>query len=291
MIDTNLIHEAIDKFILTNPTEEYHVKIEKDDRQRPYLGLSGLGGDYSKTHCLKATWLNWRHCTKPKFPGRVLRLFRDGDRAEYEFVFLLRGIGFEIFEIDETTGKQFSVNDYSGHLRGNLDAVAIVPDEFWLEGYEPHPILLEFKTANDRKFNECVKRGVEAWNPRYFSQMQGYQGYMNLKGGLFCVKNKNDSNLHFENVLSSERKFRKLVELGGDIISAQEPPDKIRGASPSFFICKFCEGYDICHKNASSQKLCRTCKFAVPVENAGWKCEKGREFGAVCEQWKDIAKV
>lgn len=283
MLNIPAIHAAIDAFILTNPTESYQVHIQKDDRQRPYLGASWLGEE-----CFKKVFLAWRHCFKPVFPPRIHRLFRDGDRAEYEFVWLLRGIGFTIYERDEDD-KQFSVSDYDGHFRGNLDAVAEVPAEFWLEGYEPHPILLEFKTANDKKFNECRKQGLEKWHPKYFGQMQLYQGYMDLQGGLFCIKNKNDSDLFFENVSSQKRKFKRLVAKAGDTISATSPPDGI-SKNPSWYECKFCEGWGLCFDNKPSQKICRTCKFAEPAENKSWVCTRGNEYGTVCSHYKDIAK-
>lgn len=282
MLDVQKIHEAIDAYILTNPTEHYTVHIEKDDRQRPYLGLSGIGEP-----CMKKLWLQWRHCIKPKFPSRMLRLFRRGDLAEYTFVWMLRGIGFTIRELD-SNGKQFRVSDYEDHCRGNLDGIGEAPEEFWIG--EPHEFLTEFKTANDKKYNECVKLGVEKWNAKYFSQMQTYCGYKGLKGALFCVVNKNTDDLYFEYVPFSKRHFSRMVDRAADIIGAQEPPEKIAGASASWFECKWCDGYGICFGKESSQKLCRTCKYAEPDSNASWTCTKGREFGIVCDKYVDIAR-
>jgi site-specific DNA-methyltransferase (adenine-specific) len=239
MLNIPLIHEAINDFILTNPTEDYHVHIEKDDKQRPYLGLSGLGGDYTKEHCLKATWMNWRHCVKPTFPSQTLRLFRDGDRFEYEIVWLLRGIGFEVWDVD-SEGKQFSVKDYENHVKGNSDGVATAPAHFWLDGYEPQPFLLEFKTGNDANFKKVEKEGVAAKYPRYYDQMISYQGYLKLNLGLFVIKNKNNSALYFENVLSKPSRFRQLVELAGDVISGARVRvfGSVAGASFMEFVTK-----------------------------------------------------
>lgn len=290
MLDIQKIHEAIDAFIESNPTESYSVHIEKDDRQRPYLGLSGLG-----EKCVRKVWYQWRHCIKPSFPPRMKRLFRRGDREEFVFVWMLRGIGCTVYEVDER-GKQFSVKDFSNHLSGHLDAVIIFPAEFWLEGFTPVPLLGEFKTANDAKYNECVKLGVEKWNSKYFTQMQGYCGYKKLTGAVFFAVNKNDDKLYIEYVPAKKSKFRLLVEKAGDIISAQAPPERVPFASPSLWDfktkegCKYCDALDICFKQASSPKMCRTCKFASPAENATWICEKGNEYGIACEQWEDIAK-
>lgn len=290
MLDIARIHQAIDAWILTNPPEEYHVKIHKDDKQRPYLGLSGIGHE-----CWKYVWLQWRHCIKPVFPSRIHRLFRRGDLEEYRLVWLLRGIGFEIFEVDED-GKQYSVSDFEGHLKGNLDGVAIIPDHFWLEGAKPHPVLLEFKSANDNKFKECKSVGVQEFNSKYFYQQQGYCGYKELEGSLFCIVNKNDDEQYFEYVPARKKHFRNVVEKAETIIGSQTPPDRIANASPTYWNfktksgCKYCDGVDVCFGKAASQKLCRTCRFAEPAENASWVCVKGRKYGSVCSQYKDIAR-
>lgn len=290
MINIPLLHERIESFMQTNPPEEYFVKIHKDDRQRPYLGLSQIGHP-----CHRFLWYSFRHCFKPSFPSRMLRLFRRGDREEFVFVWMLRGIGFEIFEVDEK-GKQFSVRDFENHVKGNLDGVAIVPTDFWLEGAEPHPVLTEYKTAAEKKFLKCVELGVEEWNPKYYGQLQTYCGYNNLKGALFFVVNKNDDSIYIEYVPAKKSKFRSLVQKAGDIVSANEPPERMFGASPSFWDfkkgvgCKYCDCVDICFRDKPSQKLCRTCRFASPGEAGSWNCSKDRDYGVVCELYQDIAK-
>lgn len=284
MLDITKIEEAIDAYILTNPTEDYRVYIKKDDRQRPYLGLSGLGDK-----CIRKVWYQFRHCFKPQFPTRMLRLFRRGDREEFTFVWLLKGIGFEIHEVD-SDGKQFSVSDFENHLKGNLDGVAKAPKKFWKAGFKPKPFLLEMKTVNDKGFKEFCKKGVKATNSKYYYQMQGYAGYENLCGALFCMVNKNTDELYFEWVESKANEFEFLVSKAEEIIGSQAPPEKLRGASASWFECRFCDAKDICHKGAASQKMCRTCRWASPAENAQWTCAKGGEYGTVCGKYRDIAR-
>lgn len=290
MLDTALIKQAIEDFIETNPVEDYHVHIEKDDRQRPYLGLSGLG-----ERCERKLWYQWRHCIKPALPSRMKRLFRRGDREEYVFVWLLRGIGCTVHERD-SNGKQFSVKDFENHLSGHLDAVIEFPKRFWLKGHKARPVLGEFKTANDSKFQDCRKLGVKKWHPKYYGQMQTYCGYEKLPGAVFFIVNKNDDDLFIEWVPSIKRDFDNLVDKAESIINAQEPPPRIPCASPTLWDfktgdgCKYCDALGICFKKEPSQKLCRTCKHASPGTNASWVCAKGSEFGTVCKEYVDIAK-
>ena len=278
-LNIQAIHDAIDKFVLTNPTESYHVHIEKDEKQRPYLGLSGIGDT-----CDRKVWYQWRHALAPKFPSRIHRLFRRGDREEYVFLWLLRGIGVEVFERDED-GKQFSVNDIEGHVRGNLDGVGKFPKNFG----HTEAVLLEFKTASEKKFNEFVKLGVKKANSKYFGQLQSYMGYMELTGACFMVVNKNTDALFIEFVPFDKYAFRQLTGKAEEIVNAQEPPARLSN-TPSFWECKFCDFHGICHKKEPAQKLCRTCVYASPGPDKSWVCSKDQIYGKVCSKWKDITK-
>jgi hypothetical protein len=279
MLNIEKIHEAIDAWILTNPTESYHVHIEKDSRQRPYLGLSGIGEP-----CERKIWYQFRHALVPEFPARIHRLFRRGDREEFVFMWILQGIGVQVFERD-SDGKQFSVKDVEGHVKGNLDGVGIFPDQF---GFTD-PVLLEFKTASEKKFNEFVKLGVKKANSKYFGQLQSYMGRMDLKAAAFFVVNKNTDDLYIEFVPFDKFAFRQLASKAEDIVNSQEPPPKLSNIA-SDFRCKFCEFHGICHKKQSAQRICRTCKFASPGPDASWVCDKNHIYGEVCADYKDITK-
>jgi hypothetical protein len=120
--------------------------------------------------------------------------------------------------------------------------------------------------------------------------MQAYCGYMKLKGALFFVINKNTDDLYIEYVPFKQSRLEALVGKAGEIVSASEPPPRMRGASASFFECKWCPAFDVCFKGAESQKLCRTCRFASPAADGKWDCSKGKAYGEVCEEYQDIAK-
>jgi len=200
-----------------------------------------------------------------------------------------------VADVDEN-GKQFSVKDFDNHLSGHLDAVIIFPAEFWLPGCKPVPLLGEFKTANDDKFKKCVEQGVEKWNSKYFGQMQTYTGYKKLAGAAFFVVNKNDDDIYIEYVPHKKSKFIGLVDKASDIIHAQEPPERVPFATPSLWDfktkegCKYCDALGICFKKEPALRSCRSCKFASPGPNASWICAKGREYGEVCGEYKDITK-
>lgn len=282
MLNIPLIHTAIDEFTMKGGPEAYQIDIP-EQKPRGYLGLSSLGNE-----CRRATFYDFRKVAKKSFPPRMLRLFRRGDVQEFMFIHLLKGIGFEIFEKDED-GKQFKVTDFEGHLSGSMDGVGKAPKKFWLDKIKPMPFLLEFKTYNDKRFNKLKSEQVKKADPKYFVQCQGYMGYNELDGCLFCAVNKNDDELYFEWVPFDKFAFRRLVASAEDILAATRPPEKISN-NPSWWQCKFCDFHGICHKGEAALKSCRSCKFASPGPDRSWVCAKGNEYGTVCKSWKDITK-
>ena len=284
MLNIQKIHDAIDEFVLKGGAESYHVDIpDNTKKKREYLGLSALGGT-----CKRSVWYDFRKVAKKAFPSRMLRLFRRGDVEEYRFLYLLRGIGFTIWEKDEN-GKQFKVTDFEEHLSGSMDGVAHAPKKFWLKSFKPIAFLLEFKSYNDKRFQKLKKEKVKKADPKYWSQCIGYMGYNKLEGCLFCAVNKNDDDLYFEWVPFDKFAFRRLVDLAEHILSSDSPPERISNIA-SYWECKFCDFHPICHKGAPAIESCRSCKFAVPAEAGSWKCTKGQEFGVVCKKYRDITK-
>ena len=285
MIDVHKLHAAIDRWCLTQPEERYEVHIpEEKGGPRKYLGLSALGDP-----CTRKVWFNWRWCAPEKFSARMLRLFRRGHREELAFIAMLRGVGMTVHTHDEA-GKQFKVIDFEGHLSGHMDGVGF-SEEFW-KGSDPKPFILEFKTYNSKRFTKLQKEGVRSADPKYFVQMQMYAGYEELTGSLFCAVCKEDDALYFEWVPSSKAAFASNLNRAENIIAARGPKETPRISEvPSWFECKYCNLRDICHKSGKSVVSCRSCYYGVPGENATWSCEKGREFGKVCKEYKDIARA
>ncbi len=287
MLDLVKIHEAIDAFTLRGEEESYHVHIPAK-KDRGYLGMSGIGD-----RCLRKVWYQHRKVAETTFPPRMLRLFRTGDIYEFRFIYLLRGIGFDVFEKDEN-GKQFKATDFGGHFSGSMDGVGTAPAEFWLTGHEPHPFLLEFKTYSDKRFIELQKNGVKKNDIKYWKQLHAYMGYNNLKAALFIAVNKNTEELYMEWVVFDKFEFKRVVRDAEDILTTKTPPERISNIS-SHWECKnskfTCDYHGICFGKQAALKTCRTCRFASPAENGEWACEKGRVFGEVCEEYKDITKA
>jgi hypothetical protein len=73
-----------------------------EEGPRTHLGASIMG-----EACKRKPWGVFRHLRHEKHSGRMHRLFKRGHREEPHFIERLRAVGFEIFEHDPATGKQF----------------------------------------------------------------------------------------------------------------------------------------------------------------------------------------
>lgn len=76
----------------------------QNEPRRGYLGGSVIGRE-----CERQLWYGFRWCDPAgQFEGRILRLFDRGHREEATFVAELRGIGCKVYDIDPSTGRQFT---------------------------------------------------------------------------------------------------------------------------------------------------------------------------------------
>lgn len=233
----------------------------KEEDWRGHLGASLLGRE-----CAREIWYGFRWSVRPRFDGRMLRLFNRGHLEEGRLVALLKMIGCQVWQYDEN-GNQFRVGGYRGHAGGGLDGVALGIPEM-----PTVPVLTEYKTHNDKSFKKLQEEGVIKAKWEHFVQMQIYMGKMKLTHALYLATNKNDDDLHGEIIQFDPVQFPRYEQRAVMIIDATKPPPKINN-SPGWYKCKFCDAKDICHGQALPVKNCRTCKFVRLVDNGGWVCD------------------
>lgn len=259
-----------------------------DDGFRNHLGASLIGHE-----CKRYLWYTFRWVKHIIHSGRQYRLFNRGHKEEARFIEWLRGVGYQIWDLDEN-GKQVRITGVESHYGGSLDSVGKAPE--WLQAMaEIGPHLVEYKTHNDKSFNKLVKEGVRMAKPQHWVQMCTYGRYYGFKYSLYCAINKNDDELHFEIVeldwSVADENYRKAEE----VIQAVRPPTRL-SELPSYFTCKFCDLHDVCHKGAPYDKNCRSCDFATPIKGGAWYC--GVHQGQIpdnvikvgCGQWKPVGR-
>lgn len=241
-----------------------YCRVVYDDGFRSHLGASLIGHA-----CNRYLWYTFRWVLSGQFKGRMQRLFNRGHETEERFITWLEGIGFKVWFQDEN-GKQFRVSGVGGHFGGSLDGVALPPERYQLPA--DFFMLAEFKTYNEKNFKKLTDaNSVKKAKPQHFAQMNTYGRKKGFRYALYCAINKNTDEIYFEIVELDWKQAEELERRAEDVISSQLPPRRI-SEDPTYFECKFCDFYQICHQSGSYQKNCRSCKNAVPVADAQWQC-------------------
>lgn len=235
---------------------------------RPYLGMSKIGHP-----CARNLWYSFRWAAQKEIPSRMRRLFKRGRREELAIIQELESVGVICY------GYQSEIEMAFGHSKGHIDGKAIRIIEAPKTEH-----LLEFKTMNEKYFNQIKKEGVKKSKPIYYAQSQIYMAKEGLTRTLFIAVNKNTDEYYFER-LRLDKPFAKELEAKAEhIITSEEPPKKLSN-TPTWFECKWCDYLEICHYNQPYLKTCRTC-ISCDIELAGkWKCRM-RDLVLVTAQQK-----
>lgn len=277
-INSNLEADGGDSFranlkkVLPHISDIY--RQEKNSVGRGHLGASVLG-----SQCARQIWYGFHWAIKPKFPGRILRLFNRGHLEEARVIALLLSIGVEVYQQD-SEGKQFRVEHADGHVGGSGDGVVVgLPD------LNPGmPCLLEIKTHNDKSWKAVHSKGVKASKFEHYVQMCIYGTKMGLNHALYVAVNKNDDSLHLELVPISRAVGEQYLERGAKIVNAEGPPNRI-GHSIGDYRCVYCDYKALCHGvgKYKVERNCRTCAFSE-IKGKDWVCRHHNQVLTVEEQ-------
>lgn len=231
---------------------------------------SHLGGSEIGKPCSRMLYYKFRWCWEEKFIGRMLRLFNVGHREEERFVTYLRAIGFQVWDKDPDTGKQFRMTEScKGHHGGGNDARAIAPERY---GIGDQLLLCEFKSINLKHFTALKKaRSVAAYFPEYYAQICEYGYKANINFAVFMGTNKNDSELYCEIVPLNHNFGQSLEVKAHEIVFSRVPPPRI-SENPADGKCTYCFARQGCFFGQPVEINCRSCQHSEPVDNAEWYC-------------------
>lgn len=168
---------------------------------------------------------------------------------------------------------QWSVSDIEGHFGGSCDGKGFLPTRYGID----EEILFEFKTANEKSFNSLVKNGMQADKPLHYAQCCTYGYLMKINYVCYVCACKNDDRLYFE-ILPLNHKTGEMQVLKADrIIKSVEPLPRLF-ENPTYWICKACDCFPVCHGNAEPEKNCRSCKWSEPAKGKQWVCNKHKQI-------------
>jgi hypothetical protein len=239
-----------------------------EDGYRTHLGASVIGRE-----CPREVYYKWRWFTKPKFIGRMLRLFNRGHLEEGRVIAALQLIGCQVYQ-QGADGKQFKITHAGGHIGGSGDGVVVgVPD------LPPEtPALTEVKTHGEKSFIKLKDVGVREAKPEHYAQMQIYMEKMAIPIALYIAVNKNTDELYIEIVILNRYHADEFLTFGESIVFAKTPPDRINNSS-GYYKCRFCDERPHCHKlGGKIEKNCRTCSKSSPLPDGTWLCTMHGNF-------------
>lgn len=184
--------------------------------------------------------------------------------------------------------KQWRISQHGGHFGGSLDGIAIPPPEL---GLGDTAFLLEFKTSgNNAGFRELQAKGVAIGKRQHFSQMctYGADDQYKLTHGLYVAVNKDNDILHVDIVELDHNRGKQMSEKALRVITSQTAPPRL-SENKTYYKCKFCDFFDICHDTKPVEKNCRSCKFSEPRPNGTWHCLK-HDKPLIKDQNEDLYK-
>lgn len=271
-----------------------------------------LGASVIADPCEAKAWNAFRWLKLEQHSGRMRRLFERGHLEESRFVAILRGVGFEVKEFADDGKTQFRISGVDGHFGGSLDAMAKAPARYEIS--DDIILLNEFKTHGEKSFAKLAgpKRkwpderpreggqGVRVSKPVHYGQMCSYGRAYGFRYGLYVAVNKDTDELYFEivelNWLHADDLFRKAE----NIIRSPVQPTKI-AQTETYLGCKMCHFSPICWRGEVPEKNCRSCAFALPIENGQWQCNNDADcipasenplpearIATGCDAWKAI---
>ena len=154
---------------------------EQNDRNRGHMGFSGIGDDDERK-----IWLNFHWCLSSSFDGRMLRLFDLGNRIEDQVVDYIKSTNVIGVSPVDKDGKQYRASALGGHFSGSCDGFVrkVLPEAM------EEVLLLEVKSANDKRFKElCKLADYQGWSKTYQWQIHAYMGIFGVKKTLAVVNN------------------------------------------------------------------------------------------------------
>ncbi len=255
----------IDSDKLVNDIYDCYLQDDVEAPKRKHLGASALGDK-----CKRHVYYEFRWYTTGIKEGRILRLFDTGKREESRVIEDLRNIGF-VISMNADNGVQITCRDDSGHIGGSVDGIIHhIPLKYGFLSADK--AILEIKTHSEKNFRKLKDGGIQKSFPKHYTQVQVYMGMMEIPMSLYVGVNKNTDELYFELVPYDRDEHNRAYDVAKEVVLATQPLDKIKD-SPSWFECKMCKFYDVCHMGASAPKSCRTCVFSRPIAHGKWTCD------------------
>ena len=266
------IPEPLNQIDIQSRIDAHHV--QHREPPRPHLGLSVLGHE-----CDRWVWLSFRWAIIEQFPGRMLRLFRRGQREEETIVKDLRAIGIDIHSTCLDSDGQSRV-DFGGHVSGSIDGII----ESGVPGAEKTRHVAEFKTHSLKSFNELKSKGVSGAKRQHWRKMQGYMLGTKIDRALYVAVCKDNDEMYTERVYLDKARAEALIRRGHMLALSERLPEPL-STDPTWYQCRYCPGHDFCFgTHLSIEVNCRTCAHVTATKDGKFTCAAMQNYELSVEE-------
>lgn len=266
------IQHAIDPTLAA--LDALHAQASSQDAPRRYLGASLIGQE-----CSRRIWYAFRWVLPRVFPAASYRAIQDGHQGEAQMVAWLTQLpDIRLWTRDpENEQNQIGFVACAGHFRGHLDGIIM---GLYQAPKTPH--VWEHKVCNEKKWNTLVKliqqHGEKAallqWDPVYYAQAQVYMHHLDLTRHYLTVGTPGNRQLVSCRTEYRAKDAKEILQKAERIITSDRPPLKLSD-DPTWWQCKWCDYYVLCHGQALPAVNCRTCAHSTARldEAHPWTCE------------------
>tara|TARA_Y100000593_G_scaffold12984_2_gene24193 strand:- start:2858 stop:3928 length:1071 start_codon:yes stop_codon:yes gene_type:complete len=239
--------------------------------RRDYLGVSSLGHE-----CFSWVFLTWRWCLLNSSSPKTMRILNDGTHIEERTLERLAMLPHVKLEGSQIGGEQFG-----GHVKWHVDnIISGLPDT-------NGRFVLEIKSANQARFRECERKGLQGWDVAYFAQVQYYIGALrelgndDIESAILLVYNKNTSEFYSETIDFIPAVYESYKERAENLVylNPVETDELTRAYTRSFYKAKnymHADDYGVYFNDFTPREPnCRNCVFAKPrpdLDGNRWHC-------------------
>jgi hypothetical protein len=205
---------------------------DKKYKARARLGMSEIGHE-----CNRYLWYKSHGIVGKRPDARILRLFELGNVIETHIIQDLLHCGFQI----ENRQTVIRIEQDGHKIEGHSDGVIV--------GHKPFtkPHLLEIKTAGEKTFKDCKKKGYQDWNQKYKAQIHTYMTGFGISRCLVIVYNKNTSEIYSERIRLNPDYAESVLKNIFWVMDQSAPPLRICPRA-DWYKARWCDYYKECFK-------------------------------------------
>lgn len=242
------------------------LQVNADQKQSKSLSPSMLNHP-----CHRHVFYQFRWASNPvTHSPQTLRIFNRGHRDESQLIQWLQQAGIVVQHVDN--GNQIGYDEYNGHVKGFVDGILIINDDHYI---------LECKSINVSTFKVIKNDGLKIGKLEHYLQVQLYMYFMKLPKAIYIAVNKNNDELHIEEIDYDEDSIRNTIGLTAQLLFTNEIPPQAH-SHPQGYICQRfggCPHINTCFGVDKPLQTCRSCIHGSPytesdITKNSWHCKK-----------------